>query len=437
MTAEALTTALSAPNATYSDDLYRFHWPDYGIEALVERLIAEKTDIRCEVTIRSEHEGRLYSGHLLLMGPNSRRDVANQLRDRIKDFDWGGFLEQICLLSRDRFRQGEPVVELWSVPSSENARWLVEPFVLDRAITILYGDGAAAKSSLALNWGIATCLEFGPVLYLDWEDDAATHAERLRALCAGRRMDPAGAEIYYQRRATKLAESVRELRRIVVEKGIVLVIVDSLGMAAGDPNNSDFLIEAVRACRALNVAVLAIHHLPKTALDKSKPFGSVYASNEARLTWLVEKAQEEDSDEFTILLTNNKSNRSRLFGKRAMKVAFANSDAGELESIRFASADAAEVEAFRLKLPWWRHIAHILRKPMTYDEIAKALEADNRKTTVANVRARMGEHPKVFINVGSARAAVWALAEQDDEANARYRTVSHEGVRTPYVEAEP
>lgn len=407
-----MTTALSAPNATYSDDLYRFHWPDYGIEALVERLVGERTDIRCEITIRSEHEGRLYSGHLLLMGPNSRRDVARSLSERIKDFDWGGFLEQICLLSRDRFRQGEPVVELWSVPPNTTARFLVEPYVLEQAITILYGDGAAAKSSVALKWGVDVSLNYGPVLYLDWEDDATTHAERLRAICKGINLDPAGAQVYYQRRASKIADSVRELRRLVVEKGIVLVVVDSLGMAAGDPNNSDFLIEAVRACRALSVAVLAIHHLPKNALDKSKPFGSVYASNEARLTWLVEKAQEEDADEFTILLTNNKSNRSRQFGKRAMRVAFENSTSGALEVLRVTNADAAQVEAFRVKLPLWRHIAALLGRPMTIQEINKALEADGRKVSDSNIRRAISENKNKFYDAGTAQAPVWALAEK-------------------------
>lgn len=415
---------LTAPNVTYSEDFYVFHWPDMGLEAIVERLVEEKSDIRVELTVRSDHPthgGRLYSGRLLLFGPNSRRDVRKELEERGLDIDWSGILEQVCLLSRERFRSGEPVVDLYNVPKGERAKFLREPFIIERGITILYGDGATAKSNLALRWALETSLNSGCVLYLDWEDDATTHAERLRALSSGMNVEDVGHGVFYQRRAARLSESVRDVRRIIAEKAIVLVIVDSLGMAAGDPNNHDLMIEAVRACRQLGVAVLAIHHLPKNTVDKSKPFGSVYASNEARLTWLIEKAQEEDTLEFTVLLSNQKSNRSKLFGKRAFKLCF-ESEGDELVKLSITDADATEVEAFRSKLPLWKHVAFVLeRHKLTVVEINKALAADGRdKVKEDNIRRAINEHKDTFINVGSSGQAVWALRTE--------RTSPYEGV---------
>ncbi len=406
---------LTLPDADYSDDLYTFRWPTLRVEALVERLAEDRTDIRCELTVRSmdpQYGGRLFSGRLLLMGPNSRRDIVRSLVERNQEIDWAGVLEQLCLMSKERYRSGEPIVNLMTVPRQEKARFLYEPFILDNGITILYGDGATAKSNLALDWALYVSLHFGSALYLDWEDDAATHNERLLALCAGLGVEDPGYGILYQRRHARLADTAREVRRAVAEHDCKLVIIDSLGMAAGDPNDSNLVIEAMRACRALGVAVLCIHHLPKNALDKSKPFGTVYASNEARLTWLVEKAQEEDEDEFTVLLTNHKSNRSRTFAKRALRVKFVNNDAHELISLAITPEDAAKVDSFRPKLALWKHISHVLNGgALTVAEIRKALATDGRDTSEANVRRAINEAHGAFVNVGTVQAARWGLAE--------------------------
>ncbi len=390
---------------------------------MVERLGEDRTDIRCELTVRSmdpQYGGRLFSGRLLLMGPNSRRDVVRALTERNSDIDWAGCLEQLCLMSKERYRSGEPIIDLSMVERQERSKFLIEPYLLESGITILYGDGATAKSNLALSWGIEVSLHYGPVLYLDWEDDAATHGERLQALLKGMQIEDAGAGVWYQRRHARIADTVREVRRACAEHGIKMVIIDSLGMAAGDPNDSNLVIEAMRACRSLGIAVLCIHHLPKNALDKSKPFGTVYASNEARLTWLVEKAQEEDADEITVLMTNHKSNRSRQYGKRAMRIKFVNRD-DELVSLSITAEDAAQVEAFRPKLALWKHITHVLaRGHMSVPEIKKALAEDGRETSEANVRRAINESKGSFVNVGTAQAARWGISE---------RTVANDSVR--------
>lgn len=406
---------LSAPQVEYGDDLYTFKWPDLGVEALVERLAEDRTDIRCELTVRSmdsKYGGRLFSGRLLLMGPNSRRDVVRALSDRMEDVDWAGCLEQLCLMSKERYRHGEPIVNLYDVAPKEAGRFLVDPYILESGITILYGDGATAKSNLALRWGVEVSLHRGSVLYLDWEDDAATHGERLRALCKGLGIDDVGYGVLYQRRHARVSDSVREVRRAIAEHDVKLVIIDSLGMAAGDPNDSNLVIEAMRACRSMGCAVLCIHHLPKNAIDKTKPFGTVYASNEARLTWLIEKTQEEDADTFQVLLTNQKSNRSRLYGKRAMKVEFINHD-DELIKLTLTPIDMVDIDAFRPKMALWQHVRSVISvNALTVAEIKKGLADDGRDTSEANIRRAVNERRQDFTNVGTVQAARWKVQER-------------------------
>lgn len=419
----------SPPNATYSEDLYRFHWPEMGVECIVEGITAEKTDIRVEITVNLSHGiygGRLYTGHLLLMGTNSRRDVRKALEDRVPsdEFDWGAILEQICLLTRERYRRGEPVIDLAMVDYRSAVSFLLKPFVPDRAISILYGDGGTAKSLFALAMGvcISTCTELvgmlperaGRILYLDWEDDAETHAERLNAVCKGMDLDLPEGMILYQRRAERLQESTREIRRTIVEKDIVLVIVDSLGMAAGNPMDEALMLGALRAARSFNCAVLMIHHLPKDPKDKSKPFGTVYASNEARMTWLVEASEDEPSSALSTLYTNYKWNRGRKFGRRAMVARFETTDEDVLTNVTFQDSDIRLIDAFRSKLPLPQLMVKILedylavRPPespptLTVDEMHQRLIGEKRDHSLQVVRnAFTGKRGKeLFVRFGA------------------------------------
>ena len=360
--------------------MYIFNWPDLGIEIILERFSERSDDIAVEATVNMDHPlygGRLYSGRLLLIGPNSKRDVARMLSDRVDEVDWPGVLEQVCLQSRERYRRGEPPIDLSTVDFQEQDRFLLAPFIVRSGISIIYGDGATAKSLFSLRWCVQLAKEGHSSLYLDWEDDKETHAERLLAVCSGMGEVVPEERLYYQRRSVPLAASVRELRRFIAEKQIAHAVIDSVGMAAGDPNDHGLMIEAVRAARSLGIATTLIHHLPKDARDKSKPFGSVYASNEARITWLIEKAQEEEADDLAVVLTNHKYNRGRLQGKRGYKIAFVN-DGDMLISVEFRDTDLAQLQAFKGKLPQQRLIFEALKANgrLKAPDIADVLAAD-------------------------------------------------------------
>lgn len=397
--------ALSPPTSTFSEDLYVFAWNDLGVEVILERFSERSDDIAVEATVNLAHPilgGRLYSGRLLLIGPNSKRDVAKMLTERTDEIDWPGLLEQVCLLARDRYRRGEPPIDLSTVEYTEQPRFLLAPFIVRNGISILYGDGASAKSLFALQWCVTLAILGISSLYLDWEDDAVTHAERLQAIAAGMNTDLPVGVIFYQKRSVPLAASVRELRRFIGENQIEHVVVDSVGMAAGDPNDHGLVIEAVRAARSLGIAVTLIHHLPKDARDKTKPFGSVYASNEARITWLIEKAQEEEADEMAVAMTNHKYNRGRLQGRRAYKLAFTN-DEDMLVSVAFTETDIGQVVAFRPKLPQHQLIADVLKAngALSPADIGSSLEAEGIILSAGIIRAVLNRYRgKLFIRVG-------------------------------------
>jgi hypothetical protein len=401
--------ALAKPEATYTEDLHRFAWPD-GFEMILERFNESKDDIACELTVHSAHPtrgGTLVDGkRLLLIGPNSQRDMKRTLEARDDGPDWGGMLEQATTLARKRYREGEPPTDLRG-EFTLDTRYLVRPVVIDGGTTVWFGSEESAKSMTAMEVAVtvATGCEIagfvsertGPVLYLDWEDEADTHKERLRAICAGVGVDYLTAQIWHQRMAASLSESSRDVRKLRAKLGAVLVVVDSIGMASGgDPQDAGGIIRAMIAARSLGAPVLGIHHLPKDARDKSRPYGSVYAAAEARMTWLVEKDEDAPLGALRIAMTNKKSNRSARHPRLAFEFRFQTTDDREaLETVTMAPIGFLEAVSIGSSGSQKWRIAALLIEPMTLEAIAEA-----SGITKATVRMQLNRHKDLFVRSG-------------------------------------
>lgn len=315
--------------ASYSDDLYQFTFSDPpGIDIRLERFEAQdKGDVRAETVVTSASSvngGELFRGYMHLVrasGQNSLKTAVDALALKAKEIAWGNLLGAVRRDAINRYRNGDPLVVLTDVDVSSAHRYLVRPFVIDGAASVFYGDGASMKSIMALVMGIAVASgepvagvapdAAGPVLYMDWEDDPETHAERLAGL-----LRASGSTlrypIYYQRMTASMHDVAKEMKRKIADRGIRFAILDSVGMASGgDPNEAGTIIKTMMAARTLGVPVLCIHHLAKDAGDKSKPIGSSFASNEVRISWLVEKDQELSGEtKSRIKMRSYKSNRT-------------------------------------------------------------------------------------------------------------------------------
>lgn len=209
----------------------------------------------------------------------------------------------------------------WSVPLEgitydEYARYLVHPFVLEGLPSILYGAGGTGKTYLALALAKAvaedgvffgTQVKMGRVLYMDYEATARDVKRRLRALG----MERLDGVIYWPGRGQPVTESLPALARTVAERDVALVVVDSAALAAGgDPKDEQTATGYFRALASLNVATLTVAHLTKDQRNEDAPFGSIFWSNCARLTWLV-KAPEEEENPKHLGLFCKKSNEDR------------------------------------------------------------------------------------------------------------------------------
>ena len=375
---------------TFLEDEYIFQWPELDLKLTLERFREEKGELKADVFPESiSGKGDLPPEKVNLISARSIKMYANTLNGKaLLDADaWFACISQACRESLKHYRTGRPAVRLSEVEWSERPRFVVYPYIEARGTTIWFGDGGVSKSlhALAAAVSVATGVELipggttrlrGPVIYIDWEADPETHAERLAALCAGADIEVPD-NVHYMYRTASIAESVREIRREIALNGVVFAVVDSVGGAGGgDPEKAEAIIRVMNAIRALEVPTLAIHHVTKEQRDKSKPFGSVYAPNLARLTWRLDREQEEGASLVRVRLTNFKGNNVRLLTSQGHGLRFTSSGGEDstLEEVAFTQVSGLDLPAATKRGSLKYEVARVLRETagLSLDEIAAA-----------------------------------------------------------------
>lgn len=388
------------PDLKVADDIYRFTW-ECGIEAELERVTEHRDELTGELTIRTSRPpspGLLHSARLNLVSTQARRTLSAALAKRDPDLDWDAVVEQVCFLARERYRNGEPAIDMRTYIPQSDGRWKVEPFVEADGGGLLFADGGTGKSFTATAISVtaasgtpvigrlhgAPC----PVLYLDWETSADVFRERVNAISTGAGINGI-PPIFYRRMTVSLAEAADSLRREVVKLGVGLAVVDSLGAArGGEPESADVTIRMFTAARKLGIPWLGVDHVAKSmGNDSSRPFGSTYSHNLSRLTWSMDKAQEEGSENFVVSLRNRKRNNGRVPGRLGYRIDVKTDDREQLVSVRFTNCDLTEVPGLAEKLPLSQRIlAELKSGPVAQTDLAETLGADLKA-----VNARIGE----------------------------------------------
>lgn len=384
------------PEFVPSDWEYRLYWPDFGVRIVLDRFYESKGELNCEMVIDqvtvadlSAPTGRLHGpAKVNLVSDRTLGILANRLRPRV-NVDWDAMFGQMVALSIRQYRDGSPLVDLAAVDlSAEAPRFLLPPFVDEHGVTVLVADGGTGKSVTALGMAVsvAACEPvFGeyphlkaPVVYLDWEADEETHAERLHAICRGMQIEVPTGAIHYQRMVSSLAEAVPSLRKKIMDLNAALVVVDSVGMARGGaPESAEETIKLFRGLRSLGVPVLAIDHISKESKKgdpsaAADPIGSIYTRNSARLVWSMEGRQIEGRDETVIIFRNSKANFGRKERQRAFRYEFKSGPGDRLEAVTFQPVRWEDTEEFSDRVPVKARIQTVLeRGALTRQEIAE------------------------------------------------------------------
>jgi len=403
---------ISEPKVTNDTGSYLFLWEREGIACHVGRIKDSREGLSADLLFKTTAPGsstHLHQARLNLTATRSRKEFAHHLAGRRDDVDWEAVLEQVCVYVVEKEREGEPIEEIWPEGATP-PRYLLYPLIPEGIPTIIFGEGASGKSTLALILAACAILpwEDNPlglippkdatnVLYLDYESDAQDIKWKLHALCRG--MGLPSFPLHYRRSFLPLADDVDQIRAILRQKNAHLLIVDSLGMASGgDLNSTEPTLRFFHALRSLNTTSLLTAHTAKSELTKTKTvFGSSFFNFLTRSIWEVKKAQELEEDSLSLALFHRKFNRGKPFKPLGFRFSF-----GE-DTLTVARQDAREdfLDSFPLSI---RVLEALKGGSLTRAELMEEL-GETKPDTLSQILQRLKRRGQVN-RVGDA----WGLA---------------------------
>ncbi len=362
----------------YGRSWFQFSWDDVRIE--VTQVKEHSTDAsitgRIIVTLGPPEFRKLL--HSTAWKPTYQKSldlVAQTLARRapIKgNNEWREMVDFVAEAIQARLAMSEPSVEVSSDTPVPPMEYLIEPILPLKEITVLFGEGGSLKSYLAMllcigaklgdKWPDMRALGLWPpsqanlcqTLWLDYETDQSTFTRRLSYLQKGHGLDP--LSLRYLRCSIPLMNDLDAVAKEIRNYNIGLVVVDSMGMAAG----GDITTQAISssfflALRTLGRTSLVITHEAKDQIgigkNKKTPYGSVYVTNAGRSVWRVEKKQDIGQAEACVLVTHKKANDSAYSKPLSYRAVFGSiedpaSGKRRQNSTRFSWLDPTQVAEF-------------------------------------------------------------------------------------------
>jgi len=359
------------------EDRFRLSLPAALIDLELDRLKWSGGELHGELIVRCglpgirSADGVVAAARLNVSSLTARKSFAKELAERApsKEIDWPLLLEELA--QRTLAHQRSSIEAVWlddaAIPSEEDLTIELRGFrLLRRHANLIFAPGGASKSYLSL-WFAAQIADQGlPVLYLDSEADLETHRLRKSLLFGNQRH-----RILYHRMTRPLSEEIDGIRRLITDKSIGFVILDSVSCAADGPlEESGTAQRLYQALRRIRCGSLLLAHTQKNADPKDRSaFGSGFWGYLARAVWSLDRLDQE-SDSFIVKLRLTKTNFLPQGEVRCFRFTF-EQDRTIIEPVSPASVPEAAVE-----LPLVERLALALRRgARTPADLAEELDA--------------------------------------------------------------
>ena len=403
---------MSIPKVEVRGNIFHLTWVAEQLTCIVSRLATRSDRVTCELLFKTTdplyHEHILHTSFNLVAG-RSRPVLADQLSsayDKLDKPQANNIIEQLCFKVLELYREGEPILELMANEEIHPSQYKVYPLIAENEVNVIYGEGGAGKSLLAMALSIIIQLPWGEnplglknprigrILWLDWETSENTARRNLKLLTKGFGLPP-NFFIAYRRCSQPLPSDLETIQNLCLEHSIDTVIIDSAGLACGgDMNKTEFVNAFFAALRSLNVTSIIISHLSKEAMQrnvkKRTPMGSIYFFNQPRNIWECRAVQEPNSPVLTIGLFHTKCNIDKKAPSMAFTFTFAD------DEIIVATDDPKAIPEFSGQMSLSIQILECLKtekQSLTRQEITAMLDA--KEDSIKRTLTRLHQQNKI------------------------------------------
>ena len=319
----------------------------------------------------------IYRTRLNLISIQSKTKFVNEMKRLIPPIEWKDVVENITEETLSRYREGNEVMKIGSIQDEGMPSYQAFPIIRSDGVNILFGQGAQGKSYISTficmlvqsgmdHAGIVT--EQGNVLYLDWEDSWQSVNRRVMALKKGNN-DTLHDIDHVDMSGTTIDTEMSSIIRMVEDRDISLVVIDSFGMAVGgNQNEGDYVKGVMSSLNELKASVLVIDHVSKENGDT--PIGSNYKQTSARNVWKIDKSQNLGANIVEVGLYHTKANNSKLFAPVGLRLEFINDMYDQTDRVLISTIDVGDSDALADQLPVAKKIEKALTEaPMTVEQL--------------------------------------------------------------------
>ena len=373
-------------------EIYTLSWTDRNVQMVIDRFDKDRhQNISAEITVTvldaPDGQNHITRGRAGLLSTfktiiDDAVDFGGEMNDRQ---DWRIMFKQMSNAVLDRYRLGEPLINLAKMSPVGKKPYILSPFIYEGCPTVIYGRGGVGKSLFCLY--LAVLLQTGKsenrlkakklnVIYLDYEADPDESKYRADFISRGMGIDPSLVAIHYRHCSDPLRDEVDSIQRYIRQVDADCIVIDSAIPACGDALDSGIVARFFNALRSLSnsekqIASLLIGHTTKAQDNTGGPFGSVVWRNGPRSVWEFRADQQRNMNRIDVQLVHQKVNLDPLLAPIGFRINW-----GEGE-ITFESLDARRHAVFGAEAPLADRIEVLLEDNggMSSDALRTTLEA--------------------------------------------------------------
>ena len=298
----------------------------------IEYIRRSETNAYVEASVHIGDEITTYATRLNLASASAREGYARALSRIAKNKQEFDSYLSLAIVEVTRAIHNKPrAIRLCDAPPKRENTWLLEPFILDKASNILFGEGGGGKTLVALRMmlSIATGIPFlgvapsrtGKCLFLDYEDEPGEGNDRMLKLCSSKLLTPDGQSpdldlmqdniIYFDPTGIPIHDLVPVLKEEIKKSNIQFMLIDSAALACGsEPEKAENAVRYFNALSKLGVTTLTIAHETKSE-NHDHVFGSIFWRNCARNIWNAQSEKNPvDPREMSLGLFHRKCNHA-------------------------------------------------------------------------------------------------------------------------------